>query len=238
MRQEQKKINQIAHKYKEFSEAAELPTKAERMSVSGYHKVSVKPPKKAVRIVDNAGESGIIKSLDIDDFNLMSEGKNIDPSVIDIISKTVKEYENAGAFYLNDFYLGHLNIETNGVPLLQIEPTGNKTLRLNINTDVFSGKTVAEIDDLLKANEKNLANSLKEAVIHECGHAKSIKGKTIKEIQTFYSEIANSHIEGVSKIAYDDGAEALAEIEILISRRAKIPKKAIGFYNKYMRRNR
>lgn len=61
MRQEQEKINLISHKYKAFSDAAELPTKAERMSVSGYRRVGVKPPKKAAKIVDNGSKSGIIK---------------------------------------------------------------------------------------------------------------------------------------------------------------------------------
>lgn len=66
MRQEQEKINLISHKYKAFSDAAELPTKAERMSVSGYRRVGVKPPKKAAKIVDNGSESGIIRNYDSD----------------------------------------------------------------------------------------------------------------------------------------------------------------------------
>lgn len=38
-RQEQERINQIAQKYHEFSRAAGLPTKMERMSTAGYHRV-------------------------------------------------------------------------------------------------------------------------------------------------------------------------------------------------------
>lgn len=41
-RQEQEKINNIVNKYKELSDKAGLPTKMERMSVSGYHKVKTK----------------------------------------------------------------------------------------------------------------------------------------------------------------------------------------------------
>ena len=63
-----------------------------------------------------------------------------------------------------------------------------------------------------------------------------MKGKTIKEIKNFYKEIANARIEGISKIALEDGVEALAEIEILISRNSEIPEQAMKFYNKYMRR--
>lgn len=186
--------------------------------------------------VDNSRESGIIKSLDIDDFEMMSEGKDIDPKAIDTISSVIKKYEKSGDMYINDFYFGSLAAENIGTPLLQIEPVADKTLRLNVNTDVFSGKTVADIDEMLKSYDKNLAVSLEEAIIHECGHAISLKGLKISEIQSLYNEIADAEIEGISKIAYNDGAEALAEIEVLISREAEIPKKAMDFYNKYMRR--
>lgn len=38
----QKRINDLTQKYKELSDASELPTKKKRMSVSGYHKIKVK----------------------------------------------------------------------------------------------------------------------------------------------------------------------------------------------------
>ena len=58
---------------------------------------------------------------------------------------------------------------------------------------------------------------------------------TIKEISNLYEEIADAKIEGISDIAFHDGAEALAEIEILISRGQSVPLKAMSFYKKYMR---
>ena len=50
-RQEQKRLNDLTRKYKDFSEKAGLSVKKDRMSVSGYHRV--KP-------LDNGGGSGII----------------------------------------------------------------------------------------------------------------------------------------------------------------------------------
>lgn len=44
-REEQLKINQISQKYKEFADASKLPTKMERMSVSGYRKIKTNPEK-------------------------------------------------------------------------------------------------------------------------------------------------------------------------------------------------
>lgn len=87
---------------------------------------------------------------------------------------------------------------------------------------------------MLSSTAINLANNLEEAVIHECGHAKSLKGKTLAEITTMYEEILQAKIENISKIAYLDGAEALAEIEVLLSRGEEVPDAAMEFYKRYM----
>jgi hypothetical protein len=164
----------------------------------------------------------------------MASGKSIDPKAIETISSVIKKYEKTGDAYINDFYFGSLPKESGGTPLLQIEPITDKTLRLNVNTDIFSGRTVEEINELLASYNGNLANNLDEAVIHECGHAKLIKGKSIKEIKNLYAEIADAKIEGISDIAYNDGAEAIAEIEILLSRGSEVPKGAMDFYSKHL----
>lgn len=186
------------------------------------------------KYIDNSVKNNIIKSLDIDDFELMAGGKEIDPEVIDAISSVISRYEKTGNVYINDFYFGSLPKEKNGTPLLQVEPTADKTLRLNVNTDVFASRTIKEINDMLSSTAINLANNLEEAVIHECGHAKSLKGKTLAEITIMYEEILQAKIENISKIAYLDGAEALAEIEVLLSRGEEVPDAAMEFYKRYM----
>lgn len=188
------------------------------------------------KALDKSAGSGIIKSLDIDDFELMASTHEVDNEVAETITSVVKQYEKSKEININDFYFGSLEAGRHGTPLLQIEPIGNKMIRLNVNTDVFGGRTEAEINNLLAAQNINLANNLREAVIHECGHAKAIKGLTTPQIEALYKEIADAHITGVSDIAYLDGAEALAEIEVLISRGSKVPDEALKFYKKYMQR--
>lgn len=107
---------------------------------------------------------------------------------------------------------------------------------LNINKDLVAGRTVKDIDKLLAHTELNLAKNFREAIIHECGHAKSIRGMTIKQIKELYKKLAEIHLEGISQIAYEDGAEALAEIEILLSRNQDIPEELLDFYKTYMER--
>ncbi len=185
--------------------------------------------------LDKSARSGIIKSLDIDDFELLAYGK-VAPEATEIMTSVIKRYEKEGKIFINDCYFGSLPSKGNGTPLLQIEPIGDKNIRLNVNTDIFSGRTVEEINEIIAKSVDNVANTLEEAIIHECGHARLIKGMTVKEIEELYANIVNAKIEGVSVIAYNDGAEAIAEIEVLLARGDKIPQKALDFYNNHIRR--
>jgi len=225
LRGRHKKWEVVSERTKEYKPT--ILTPAQGRALQAKHKPTV---------LTRGSRSGIIKSLDIDDFKMIAEGHGIDPEALEVIASVVSEYEKSGLVHIDDFYFGSLANTATGTPLLQIDPIADRTLRLNVNTVWFNGKTLSDIDSALKAYEKNLAVSLREAVIHEMGHAKAIKGMTLKDIRDFYAEIRDAKVKDVSKIAYNDGAEALAEIEILISRGSDIPQAAIEFYNKYMRR--
>lgn len=51
-----------------------------------------------------------------------------------------------------------------------------------------------------------------------------------------YSDLEKIHIDGISAAAYSDGAECIAEVEILLFRGEKVPQKALKLYKKYVRR--
>ena len=42
-------------------------------------------------------------------------------------------------------------------------------------------------------------------------------------------------VEGISEIASRDGAECIAEVEVLLHRGSKIPKEALDLYNEYVK---
>lgn len=58
------------------------------------------------------------------------------------------------------------------------------------------------------------------------------------DIEKCYSELKNRGIDGISPIALEDGAEALAEIEVLLSRGEFVNEEAKNLYNEYVRRKR
>ena len=177
--------------------------------------------------------NGIIKSIDVEDFTIAADAHNLNPDVTKTITSVIESYENKGEFYISEFYFGSLDKVGNSTPVLQVEPIADRTLRLNVNTDIVAGKTVSELDEIFKNAKNTVANSWEEATIHECGHAKTIKNKTVSEIEEIYEKLSSVHISGISAKAYGDGAEAIAEIEVLLSRGESVSEEAMSLYTEY-----
>lgn len=176
---------------------------------------------------------GIIKSINVDDYDLIVSGKKIAPEVNDVILTTMKQCEKDGGFVISEISDKVEPSESGGTPVLQIVPMSNGLLKLNVNVQYLSGKSLEEVNQAFVHTERNLAQSLEEAVIHESGHAISIKGKTAPEVDRFYQELKNQGKPGVSDIALSDGAELLAELEILRHRKTPVSKELSDFYEKY-----
>ena len=184
----------------------------------------------------NEAESSIIKAIDFDDYNLIVSGKEMAPEVNDAILTTMKQCEKDGGFVISEISDKVEPSENGGTPVLQIVPMPNGLLKLNVNVQYLSDKSLEEVNQAFVHTERNLAESLEEAVIHESGHAISIKGKTAQEVDRFYQELKNQGKPGVSDIALSDGAELLAELEILRHRKTPVSKELSDFYEKYMGR--
>lgn len=187
-------------------------------------------------VAKSAG-SGIIKSIDVDDYELVTYGKGIEPEVSNVIVDTMKQCEKFGGFTISEVSTNVKTTTARGRPVLQIEPMSNGLLKLNVNVSFLSGKSLQEINEIFLNSENTVVNSLKEAVIHESGHAISIKGKTSDEIEKLYEKLGTIHFDGVSDIALSDGAECLAELEVLRSRGVQVSNDLIEFYTKYMGRD-
>ena len=126
--------------------------------------------------MQNGVETGIIKSLETDDFELVASAKGVDDEVSSVIANTVKRYEDSGEAYINEFKFDSVANRNAGTVLLQIEPIAKGILRLNVNTDVVGGQTLNDLSSRIAASSDRVANSLEEAVIHECDHARLLMG--------------------------------------------------------------
>lgn len=187
------------------------------------------------KMVAISAGSGIIKSIDVDDYELVTYGKGIKPEVSDVIINTMKQCEKDGGFVISEIST-EVEPTSEGIPVLQIVPTNYGLLQLNINVKYLSGKSLDEINTAFSNTENNVVNSLKEAVVHESGHAISIKGKMPADVKKLYKELKTKGLPGVSTIALEDGAECLAELEVMRYRKVKVSKELMDFYKKYMGR--
>ena len=223
--------------YKSFCKDMDLTPQMERVYIDGLGRVA---PGRAHPTIENTKKGSIIKNIDIDDMMTVAYGKEIDEKVIKTIYDSLKPNERAGAYFISEVSIKSISSKE-GTILLQIEPIeAGRTamLRLNINKDAFAGKTIDEINERIKNSANTVANSLEEAVIHECGHAKLISGYSVEEIENLYKELSDMGVEGISQIAFDDGVEAIAEIEVLLHRGENVSKAALDLYNKYTRRDK
>ena len=183
----------------------------------------------------NSGGSSRIKSIDIDDFEVVTYGKNIDEDVKRTIFTIFKQAEKNGELFISEVVVKDIPSGESGTPVLQIEPTAFGTAVLNINASAIAGKTIQEVNKKFEKSRLSIVNTLEEAVKHECGHAKLIKGMSIESIDEFYRELEKVHIDGISSIAYKDGAECIAEVEVLLFRGDEVPEEAMKLYKKYIK---
>lgn len=192
---------------------------------------------KAKFVDTGSSKTGIIKSLDVDDFNILAEAKEIKPEVSTTISDTIKEFEAKGGMYISAAEFGDFYDEATGSPaLFQVVPNQYGMTVLNVNSRVLGGLSVDEADEKIRQTTANLPKTLKEAIVHECGHAKLIHGLKPNEVKQLYDELEKYHIDGISKTANSDGAECIAEVEVLLYRNDNVPDEAMKLYDRFVRK--
>ncbi len=195
--------------------------------------------------VDKSAESGIIKNIDVDDLDLAIYGKDVDEEAVKIIKKHFVDNSLADGYYINNISMKSIQIEEEnekekGRPLIQTiaKKRGNMyETDIVLNEDIFKGCSIEVLNKKLKNYKNNIAQTFEEAVIHEVGHAKTIFSNRFRDIETMYKKLEKMGVDGISVIALNDGAEAVAEIEILLHRGSVIPKQAKDLYDNVMSGN-
>lgn len=139
--------------------------------------------------------------------------------------------------YISEAHFGSFSDEATGkTALMQIFQNYQGLTEININSSFMGGKTLEEIDNAIANTKSNLAQNLQEATVHECGHAKTYYGKSIREIVEMNNDLSEMGVDGISKIAAQDGAECIAEVEVLLFRGQPVPQEAMDLYNRYVKK--
>lgn len=194
-------------------------------------------PYEVVEPYNRTSDSGIIKSLDMGDFAALSSIHGLAEDKMNVIKDVITEYEKKGGMYISEVKFGQFfDEETGNEALMQIDLNHYDQVVLNINK-VYMAQfaTLEELNKKIKSLKSTLANDLREATIHECGHAKAYYRKSRAEITRMNEAIKDKGCSGISGQALDDGAETIAEVEVLLSRGEPVPKEALELYKTYIK---
>lgn len=219
------RLKRLEYYYNDFSDKAKLP-KHELGNIPEFG------PQEYDRAMKSANETQIVtsKSLEIDDFEYISEYNGIDAESTQIIGNTIKEYERDGGVFFSEVRYNEPMM--NEKSLFETDISGTGLIYLRGNKKLLS-LPIEEINNKIKNTIVNLPQNLREAVIHECGHSRAYYGKTVAEISEMNKELKKLGVPNISVIAEEDGAECIAEVEVLISRGESVPQDAMELYLKY-----
>ncbi|MBQ9905919.1 MAG: hypothetical protein IJM46_04030 [Oscillospiraceae bacterium] len=179
------------------------------------------------------GEKRDIMNIRLDDIKTAVTGSPISEEVAEYIFSVLAEHRDQFKFD------GVKVLALDPKIVMQTDPVQNGTfydIVLNLNSAFLGGKTVQQLDAEIEASNVTRANSLREAVIHEIYHGKMYYQKNKGEIDALYEVLEGIKIDGISRTAYKDGFECIAEVGVLYERgeTSDIPKDAKDLFFKYL----
>lgn len=235
--QSAKRLQEQNAAYTKFCADNDLKPYHERLAVAGWDRSAASTASAAVRggqnkTVENFENGGMIKSIRIDDIKSAISGATVKEEVAakiyDVLNDhdALRLYDNAVVKNLGQGIVFQTDVQKAG--------TFFKVVFV-INEDVVGGKTVDEINIMFESAWNTVANDFDDAVIHEMYHSKLIQGLNYSQLENLYDELDYTHINGLSKTAYIDGAECIAETGVLIERgeKEKVPKEALALFERF-----
>lgn len=152
------------------------------------------------------------KSLTLDDFIAANSGGEIAAEALQIAYDTIK---SMGAAY-NFSAVSVENLGNVKVFDTVLKQKGTwYTAELVINSSLFAGRSVAEVEEIIRTAPGTVCNSLREAVIHEIYHAKMAESVNMWRIDALNEQPG---ILGISATAEKDALESISEIGVLKER--------------------
>ena len=264
--------------YARFSQAMGLPQQRERVTVDGLGDVGrgktkgaepvpqIRPTRigstradtvtdqERAELLTRPPESGIIKSIRIDDLSDAVKRGVISEECKETIFNTLREQGVTSVY--DEVRIVNIPRDKDG----KIEPLrtnavatpGYPKVYLEINEAFFGGKNKDKIDEMFMLQKYSVSNSLEDAVIHECGHAKVIRDRRYAEFEAIDEELKGGAFTNpiksradkkslkdlageISEYAQKDGLECIAECHVRLHRGDTIPEELKALYDKYIR---
>lgn len=196
----------------------------------------------------------IMKAITIQDINDSDPSGIIDDECRKKIAETLK---SQGVSYVYDkvvLFSKPRDEDGKIEPLITdaIATPGYPEVVLRINIDFFAGRSLEKIDEMFRLQKYSVAKSLEEAVIHECAHAKMLKGITYARYEAIDQELNGEFFTkpikerkdkkslkdlagGLSEYAQTDCLDCIAESHVVLHRGSALPKELKDLHDAYVR---
>lgn len=182
-------------------------------------------------------KGGIIKAITIDDIKTADKKGVLSEDCIETICNTIAEYRKSGhKFRFDSVQIVSIPMKDGKLDVLRtnaIDRYGHPQVVLEINQIAMQGLNSKDVDKMFSRADNTVCNSLRDAVIHEIGHAKVIYGRTYANYERIAEELSEVHKSSISALGSEDGLELLAECEVLLSQGKSLPEDIVDMYNTY-----
>lgn len=237
----QEKINLLTKKYKDFSDAAGLPYKTERMSVAKFHRVKTAAELKRNQLT-NTVDSGIIKNIIVPPGTKKIAG--ITEEIIREITSSADQILEVYDARVDEWRLESLGDKAKNIPFRYNPQKHGASVKhtIIINTEYnFNGSLELYQARILRNYDSGMlaAKNIGDLIAHELAHV-----MTFQDCQNWTSfedreeSVRDLFVRGVSNYADStyDGAESIAEAFVRLRNNESVPEQMREAVQKYIER--
>ncbi len=237
----QEKINLLTKKYKDFSDAAGLPYKTERMSVAKFHRVKTAAELKRNQLT-NTVDSGIIKNIIVPPGTKKIAG--ITEEIIREITSSADQILEVYDARVDEWRLESLGDKAKNIPFRYNPQKHGASVKhtIIINTEYnFNGSLELYQARILRNYDSGMlaAKNIGDLIAHELAHV-----MTFQDCQNWTSfedreeSVRDLFVRGVSNYADStyDGAESIAEAFVRLRNNESVPEQMREAVQEYIER--
>ncbi|MCX7715033.1 MAG: minor capsid protein [Clostridia bacterium] len=186
--------------------------------------------------VDNKGDSGIIKNIEVPETAKSVNGLSQD--IIDEVNNTVSNMKKDYTILLDDIVVEELGKGFEKVPFqYQGRPKGTwLNSVLVINKDFKFDGNLNSFNRRIESDLTTASNDVSDLVKHELAHVMTFQGQSVSVADRINVELKEQFVAGVSIYAdkTKDGSECIAEAFVRYSNGEDIPLEAKTLIDKYI----
>lgn len=168
-------------------------------------------------------------------------GKEVDVKVLQVIDDAISARKAVKSdFVFNEIKIAKFPKGDKSVFITDFEVLGGKeSIRLYLNTEFFTGKTLEELDVMCSGYYASgwwKSKTVSDLVNHEIMHARINHNNSFEKVERLYSELGeDKRTKGFCGLVDNDTTEFLNEMYVAMCNGEKIDPKYVDVFNEYVK---